>query len=171
MIDIKGQKLTRCMPSKNKPKPFHHNQGSSLPKDHNQSSSHFKEIPKDHNQGSSFPSANPSNFKQIPKDHNQGSSPPSLKHPQWTKKKQAAQLCLIPHLVCNIMVKLKVCLFIPCFYVSLNSKIHVAFDVLCLCIYLKKKILKQIQKKKKIKIPKSSKKKKKKKNQMRKCLD
>ena len=33
-----------------------------------------------------------------------------------------AQLCLTPHLVCNIMVKLKVCLFIPCFYVSLNSK-------------------------------------------------
>ena len=38
------------------------------------------------------------------------------------KKKQVAQLCLTPHLVCNIMVKLKVCLFIPCFYVSLNSK-------------------------------------------------
>ena len=122
MINIKGQKLTRCMPPKCKPKPFHHNQGSSLPKYHNQSSSHFKQIPKDHNQGSSFPSANPSHFKQIPKYHNQGSNPPSLKHPQWTKKKQVAQLCLIPHLVCNIMVKLKVCLFIPCFYVYLNSK-------------------------------------------------
>ena len=79
MINIKGQKLTRCMPSKckPKPKPFHCNQGSS---------------------------------------------PPSLKHPKWTKKKQVVQLCLTPHLVCNIMVKLKVCLFIPCFYVSLNSK-------------------------------------------------
>ena len=49
------------------------------------------------------------------------SASPSLKHPKWTKKKQVAQLCLTPHLVCNIMVKLKVCLFIPCFYVSLNS--------------------------------------------------
>ena len=111
MINIKGQKRTRCMPSKCKPKPFYHNQGSS----------HFNQILKDHNQGSSFPSANPSHFKQIPKDHNEGSSPPSLKHPQWTKK-QAAQLCLIPHLVCNIMVKFRVCLFIPCFYVFLNSK-------------------------------------------------
>ena len=77
MINIKGQKLTRFKPSKCKPKPFYHNQGSS---------------------------------------------PPSLKHPQWTKKKQVAQLCLTLHLVCNIMVELKVCLFIPCFYVSLNSK-------------------------------------------------
>ena len=99
------------------------------------SPSHFKQIPKDHNQGSSFPSANPSHFKHIPKAHNQVSSPPSLKHPQWTKKKQVAQLCLTPHLVCNIMIKLKVCLFIPCFYVFfLILKIHVAFDVLCSCI-------------------------------------
>ena len=85
-------------------------------------SSHFKQIPKDHNQGSSLPSASPSHFKQITKDHNQSSSPPSLKHPQWTKKKHFAQLCLTPHLVCNIKVKVKVCLFIPCFYISLNSK-------------------------------------------------
>ena len=75
--NIKGQKLTRCLPSKCKSKPFHHNQGSSIP---------------------------------------------SLKHPKWTKKKQVAQLRLAPHLVCNIMVKLKVCLFIPCFYVFLNFK-------------------------------------------------
>ena len=105
MINIKGQKLTRCMPSKCKPKPFHHNQGSSTP---------------------------------------------SLKHPKWTKRKQVAQLCLTPHLVCNIMVKLKVCLFIPCFYVFfLIQKFHVAFNELCLCIYIKKK-QKQIKTKKKI---------------------
>ena len=75
-------------------------------------SSNFKQIPKGPNQGSSLPSARPSHFKQISKDHNQSSSPPSLKHSQWTKKKQAVQLCLTPHLVCNIMVKLKVFLFI-----------------------------------------------------------
>ena len=72
------------------------------------SPSHFKQIPKDHNQGSSLPSASPSHFIIIK----------VLKHPQWTKKKQAAQLCLTLHLVCNVMVKLKV----PCFYVSLNPK-------------------------------------------------
>ena len=86
-------------------------------------SSHFKQIPKDHNQGFSLPSASPSPFKQRPFRHNQGSSTSSLKHPKWTKKKQVAQLCLTPHMVCNIMVKLKVFLFIPCFYVFLNSKI------------------------------------------------
>ena len=77
MINIKDQKLTRCMSSKCKAKLFHHNQGSSI--------------------------------------H-------SLKHPKWTKKKLVAQLSLSPHLVCNIMVKIKVCLSISCVYVSLNSK-------------------------------------------------
>ena len=73
-------------------------------------------------QDACLPSVSPSHFEQIPKDHNQGSSIPSLKHPKWTKKKQVTQLCLTLHLVCNIMVKLKVCLFISCFYVSLNSE-------------------------------------------------
>ena len=99
MSNIKGQKLTRCMPSKCKPKPFQANTNWSY--------------------GSSLPSASPSHFKQRPFHHNQGSSTPSLK---WTKKKQVAQLCLTQHLVCNIMVKLKFCLFIPYFYISLNSK-------------------------------------------------
>ena len=133
MINIKGQKLTRCMPSKCKPKPFHHNQGSS----------HFKQILKDHNQDSSFPSANPSHFKQIPKDHKEGSNPPSLKHPQWTKKKQVAQLCLTPHLVATSWLRLK---FVCLFHVSMFLwilKIHVAFDVLCSCIYFKKKKIKK----------------------------
>ena len=76
MSNIKCQKLTRCKPSKCKPKPFHHNQGSSIP---------------------------------------------SLKHPKWIKKKQVAQLYLTPHLVATSWLSL-VCLFIPCFYVSLNSK-------------------------------------------------
>ena len=49
------------------------------------------------------------------------------------------------------MVKFKVCLFIPCFYVFffLIQKFHVAFNELCLCIYIKKK-QKQIKTKKKI---------------------
>ena len=104
-------------------------------------SSHFKQIPKDHNQGSSLPSASPSHFKQITKDHNQSSSPPSLKHPQWTKKKHFAQLCLTPHLVCNIKVKVKVCLFIPCFYISLNSK-NLCSIWCTLFMYILKKIQK-----------------------------
>ena len=67
------------------------------------------------------------------------------------KKKQVAQLCLTPHLVCNIMVKLKVFLFIPCFYVFfLIQKFHVAFNELCLCIYIKKTKQKKNQKKFKI---------------------
>ena len=74
-------------------------------------SSHFKQIPKDHNQGLSLPSASPSHFKQRTFHHNQGSSISSLKHPKWTKKKQVAH------------VKIKVCLFIPCFYVSLTCSI------------------------------------------------
>ena len=82
----------------------------------------------------------PSKCKPKPFHHNQGSSTPSLKHPKWTKKKQVAQLCLTPHLACNILIKLKVCLFIPCFYVFfLIQKFHVAFNELCLCIYIKKK--------------------------------
>ena len=70
-----------------------------------------------------LPSVSPSHSKQRPFHHNQGSSTPSLKHPKWTKKKQVAQLCLTPHMVCNIMVKLKIWLFIQCFYFFLNSKI------------------------------------------------
>ena len=54
-----------------------------------------------------------------------------------------AQLCLTPHLVCNIMVKLKVCLFIPCFYVSLNSKNPCSIW----CTLFKYIFLKKIQKK------------------------
>ena len=48
------------------------------------------------------------------------------------------------------MVKFKVCLFIPCFYIFfLIQKFHVAFNELCLCIYIKKN-----KTKKKIKISK-----------------
>ena len=96
-----------------------------------------------------------SKCKPKPFHHNQGSNTPSLKHPKWTKKKQVAQLYLTPHLVCNIVVKLKICLFIPCFYVFffLIQKFHVAFNELCLCVcvcvcvyiffFLKKKIQKK----------------------------
>ena len=105
MINIKGQKFTRCMPSKCKPKPFHHNQGSS---------------------------------------------PPSLKHPKWIKKKQVVQLCLTPHLVCNIMVKFKVCLFIPCFYVFFEFKNFMYYLMSIVFVYILKK-----KQKKNFKISKS----------------
>jgi len=36
------------------------------------------------------------------------------------------------------MVKFKVCLFIPRFYIFFIQKFHVAFNELCLCIYIKK---------------------------------
>ena len=46
------------------------------------------------------------------------------------------------------MVKFKVCLFIPCFYIFfLIQKFHVAFNELCLCIYIKKNKTKKNQKK------------------------
>ena len=62
-----------------------------------------------------------------------------------------AKLCLTPHLVCNIMVILKVCLFIPCFYVFfLIQNFHIAFNELCLSIYIKNKKQKKIKKKFKI---------------------
>ena len=68
---------------------------------------------------------------------------PSLKHPKWIKTKQVAQLCLTPHLVATSWLSLK---FVGLFHVSMFLwilKIHVAFDVLCSCIYYKKKILKK----------------------------
>ena len=63
---------------------------------------------------------------------------PSLKHPKWIKKKQVAQLCPTPHLVAISWLSLK---FVCLFHISIFLwilKIHVAFDVLCSCIYLKK---------------------------------
>ena len=68
---------------------------------------------------------------------------PSLKHPKWVKKKQVAQLCLTPHLVATSWLSLK---FVSLFHVSMFLwilKIHVAFDVLCSCIYFFKKIKKK----------------------------
>ena len=93
-------------------------------------------------QDACLPSVSPSHFKQIRKYHNQGSSIPILKHPKWTKKKQVAQLCLTQHLVCNIMVKLKFCLFISCFYVSLNSKDPCSIWCTLVMYILKKKFKK-----------------------------
>ena len=89
-------------------------------------------------QDACLPSIWSSHFKQRPFHRNQGSSKPSLKHPKWTQKKQVAQLCLTLHMVCNIMVKLKVCLFIPFSMFSWIQKFHVAFNELCLCIYILK---------------------------------
>ena len=54
------------------------------------------------------------------------------------------------------MVKFKVCLFIPCFYIFfLIQKFHVAFNELCLCIYIK-----NTKQKKNSRFPKFSQKKK-----------
>ena len=119
MINIKGQKFMRYMPSKCKAKPFQANTKRSW--------SRFK----------------PSMCKPEPFHHNQGSSTPSLRHPKWTKKKQVAQLCLTPHLVATSWLSLKfVCLFHISMFVWI-LKIHVAFDVVCSCIYLKKKFKKK----------------------------
>ena len=72
---------------------------------------------------------------------------PSLKHPKWIKKKQVAQLYLTPHLVATSWLSLK---FVGLFHISMFLwilKIHVAFDVLCSCIYIYI-FFKKIQKKK-----------------------
>ena len=76
--------------------------------------SHFKQIPKDNNQGSSLPSASPSYFIIIKVQAYQVSS--ILNGPKRSKQPNFTSLHI------RFMVKLKVCLFIPCFYISLNSK-------------------------------------------------
>ena len=121
MINIKGQKLTRYMHSKCKPKPFHCNQDSS------------------------FPSASPSHFIIIKVQACQVSS--ILNGSRRSKWPNFAPL----HIWFAISwLSLK---FVCLFHISMFLwilKIHVAFYVLCSCIYLKKKF-----KKKKFKIPKS----------------
>ena len=74
-------------------------------------SSHFKQIPKDHNHGSSLPSASPSHCIIIKVQAYQVLS--ILNGPRRSKRPN------LPHSTFgyNIIVKLKVCLFIPCFYV------------------------------------------------------
>ena len=116
-------------------------------------SSHFKQIPKDHNQGSNLPSASPSHFIIIKVQAYQVSS--ILNGPRRSKWPNFASLHIW---FATSWLSLKfVCLFhVSMFFFS--SKFHVAFNELCLCIYIKKKTnktKKKIPKIKKFKISKS----------------
>ena len=98
------------------------------------------------------PSVSPSNFKQIPKDHNQGSSLPNASPSHFIIiKVQAYQVLSIlnglrrskrPNFTslhiwfATSWLNLQ---FVCLFHVSMFLwilKIHVAFDVLCSCIYI-----------------------------------
>ena len=130
MINIKGQKFTWYMPSKCKVKPFQANTKWSY--------------------GSSLPSASPSHFIIIKVQAHQASS--ILNGPRRSKWPNFAPLHIW---FATSWLSLK---FVSLFHVSMFLwilKIHVAFDVLCSCIYLKKKIQKKIQKRKNFKISKS----------------
>ena len=109
-------------------------------------SSHFKQIPKDHNQGWSLPSASPSHFIIIKVQAYQVSS--ILNGPRRSKLPNFASL----HIKFAISwLRLKfVCLFHVSMFLWIQ-KFHVASNVLCLCIYIKK----NQKKKKKIEISKS----------------
>ena len=94
------------------------------------SPSHFKQIPKDLNQGSSFPSASPSHFIIIKVQAYQVSS--ILNGPRRSKWPNFASLHIW---FATSWLSLK---FVCLFHVSILLwilKIHVAFDVLCSCIY------------------------------------
>ena len=97
------------------------------------SPSHFKQIPKDHNQGSSLPSASPSHFIIIKVQAYPVSS--ILNGPRRSKWPNFASLHIW---FATSWLSLK---FVCLFHVSMFLwilKIHVAFDVLCSCIYFKK---------------------------------
>ena len=99
-----------------------------------QAPSHFKQILKDHNQGSSLPSASPSHFIIIKVQACQGLS--VLNGKRRSKWPNFASLYIW---FATSWLSLK---FVSLFHVSMFLwilKIHVAFDVLCSCIYLKEK--------------------------------
>ena len=111
-------------------------------------SSHFKQIPKDHNHGSSLPSASPRHFIMIKVQAYRVSS--ILNRPRRSKWPNFALLHIW---FATSWLNLK---FVSLFHVSMFLwilKIHVAFDVLCSCIYIF--LLKKFKKKKKFKISKS----------------
>ena len=91
---------------------------------------YFKQIPKDHNQGSSLPSASPSHFIIIKVQAYQVSS--ILNGPRRRKWPNFASFHIW---FATSWLNLK---FVSLFRVSIFLwilKIHVAFDVLCSCIY------------------------------------
>ena len=95
------------------------------------SPSHFKQIPKDHKQGSSLPSASPSHFIIIKVQAYQGSS--ILNGTRRSKWPNFASLHIW---FATSWLSLKfVCLFRVSMFLWI-LKIHVAFDVLCSCIYI-----------------------------------
>ena len=103
-------------------------------------SSHFKQIPKDHNNGSSLPSASPRHFIIIKVQAYQVLS--ILNGPRRSKWPNFASL-YIWFAISWLNLK-----FVSLFHVSMFLwilKIHVAFDVLCSCIYFKKKIQKKFK--------------------------
>ena len=94
-------------------------------------SSHFKQIPKDHNHGSSLPSASPRHFIIIKVQAYRVSS--ILNEPRKSKWPNFASLHIW---FATSWLTLK---FVSLFHVSMflwTLKIHVAFDVLCSCIYI-----------------------------------
>ena len=97
-----------------------------------QAPSHFKQIPKDHNQGSSLPSASLSHFIIVKVQACQVSSILNGSRSKWPN------FASLHIWFATSRLSLK---FVSLFYVSMFLwilKIHVAFDVLCSCIYLKK---------------------------------
>ena len=93
--------------------------------------SHFKQIPKDYNQGSSLPSASPSHFIIIKVQAYLVSS--ILNGPRRSKWPNFASLHIW---FATLWLNLK---FVCLFHISMFLwilKIHVAFDVLCSCIYI-----------------------------------
>ena len=95
---------------------------------------YLKQIPKDHNQGSSLPNASPSHFIIIKVQTYLVSS--ILNGPRRSKWPNFASLHIW---FATSWLSLK---FVCLFHVSMFLwilKIHVAFDVLCSCIYIFKK--------------------------------
>ena len=108
-------------------------------------SNHFKQIPKDHNHGSSLPSASPRHFIIIKVQAYWVSS--ILNGPRKSKWPNFASLHIW---FATSWLSLK---FVSLFHVFMflwTLKIHVTFDVLCLCIYIFLKRYKKKFKKKKI---------------------
>ena len=105
-------------------------------------SSHFKQLPKDYNHGSSLPSASPRHFIIIKVQAYRVSS--MLNGPRRSKWPNFASLHIW---FATSWLSLK---FVSLFHISMFLwilKIHVAFDVLCSCIYIYI-FFKKIQKKK-----------------------
>ena len=112
------------------------------------SPSHFKQIPKDHNQGLSIPSASPSHFIIIKvQAYRVSSILNGLRSSKWPN------FASLHIWFATSWLSLKFLVYSMFLWIL---KIHVAFDVLCSCIYLKEK-----NSKKKIKASKSFQKKRK----------